>query len=284
MKLILLIFILITSIEAKLLFTNEQQEENSVYIGALKDLLIASQKTRGLTNSYLNGNEADILLVYNNRNDMKKAIGVMESLSMSADPVLNARATKISQELIKLNAKAFKTKDPKEVFASYTEQIDNILMLAQAVNKREAKKMSNYAQQSSHIMMETMLPMTEYIGQLRGFASGLAAKGYVTKDDENHIHALMGEIQRLSNELKNEALELMNKFPTQKPKEFIAELEKINKIAMSYIDFSEKKFLIGEIDVDPSNYFENGTKVISFIMQGYNSLNSSVMKDAQGWF
>jgi flavorubredoxin len=141
MRIFLLIAALIFSLNAKSLFSNSNQADNSKYIGALKDLIIATQKTRGLTNNYLNGNTTSMLLVYGNRKEMKKAIGTMESLPLASDPIINNRATNISESLIKLNRKAFK-KDPAIVFEQYTELIEQTLMLAQTVSKHGSKELN----------------------------------------------------------------------------------------------------------------------------------------------
>lgn len=111
----------------------------------------------------MNGNEAALLLIYNNRKAMKKAIGTMESLPLAADPIINSRATTISQTLIKLNNKAFKGKSA-ETFSKYTEQIGQVLMLAQTVSQRFSKDLNPFGEDALTIMMETMLPMTEYVG------------------------------------------------------------------------------------------------------------------------
>ena len=118
MRSLLLILLLVFNLQAKSLFSNEEQANTSKYIESLKDLILATQKTRGLTNSYLNGNTAAMLLVFASRDDMKSAIGDMESLPLAADPVINSRATAISQALIKLNRKAFK-QDPQKTFSAY---------------------------------------------------------------------------------------------------------------------------------------------------------------------
>ena len=120
MRIFLALPLLIFSLEAKSLFSNDDQADNAKYINSLKDLVIATQKTRGLTNSYLNGNTSTLLLIHGNKRDMKRAIGVMESLPLSSNPIVRDRATNISQALIKLNNKAFKLK-PSVTFDSYTE-------------------------------------------------------------------------------------------------------------------------------------------------------------------
>ena len=56
MRIFLFMFIFVLTLQAKPIFSNAEQADSSQYIDALKNLVVATQKTRGLTNSYLNGN------------------------------------------------------------------------------------------------------------------------------------------------------------------------------------------------------------------------------------
>jgi len=283
MRIFLLFIILIYSLEAKSLFSNDDQADNSVYVGALKDLIIATQKTRGLTNSYMNGNTVAMLLVYGNRDDMKKAIGTMESLPLAADAIINARATAISQALIKLNNKAFKMK-PSEAFSSYTEQIGQTLMLAQTVSKRLSKDLNPFGKEVSAIMMEIMLPMTEYVGQMRGFGSGLAAKGSVSKAELEKILVLSSQIKKLNTELQQKMTQLISKYPSKFSSNIKSEISDIDDAAKSYTSFAESKFMNNVKSVEPNAYFDKGTKLISLIINAYNTNNKALLEDSKGWF
>lgn len=270
------------SLEAKPLFSNNQQKENTIYIGALKDLVIATQKTRGLTNSYMNGNTAALLLVYDNRKEMKKAIGTMESISLATDPVINTRATTISQALIKLNNKAFRV-EPSQTFSNYTEQIAHILMLAQSVNKRAAEDMSLFAKENATIMMEVMLPMTEYVGQLRGFGAGLAAKNTINKQELEKVMILLHEIATLNKQLHTEMELLISQHAKSYPDSINEELNKIDEKFNDYSSFIQNNFSEGEIDVDPNSYFDTGTKLISLIINVYDKNNKAILDNSKGW-
>jgi len=283
MRLFLLFVFLICSLEAKSLFSNSDQADNSIYVGALKDLIIATQKTRGLTNSYMNGNTVAMLLVYGNRDDMKKAIGTMESLPLAADTVINTRATAISQALIKLNNKAFKMK-PSEAFSSYTEQIGQTLMLAQTVSKRLSKNLNPFGQEVSAIMMEVMLPMTEYVGQMRGFGSGLAAKGSVSKAELEKILVLSSQIKKLNTELQQKMTQLISKYSDKYASNIKSEISDIDDVTKSYTSFAESKFMNDVEGVEPNAYFDNGTKLISLIVKAYNTNNKALLDDSKGWF
>ncbi len=283
MKIILIFAILLLSLEAKSLFSNTEQKNKSTYIGALKDLMIATQKTRGLTNSYLNGNTAAQLLVYGNRNKMKKAIGKMESLPLAADPIINKRATTISQDLIKLNSKAFK-RESGEVFDAYTESIAQTLMLAQSVSSRNKDELNPIGQELTAIMMEDMLPLIEYIGQLRGLGSGLAAKGKVTAKQKDKLVGIMSEIGILSEGLQINMESIVRKYP----KQFGSDINrKINKVMLSirdYVTYANVNFSKAKYSVDANEYFDQGTTIISAIIKIYNVNNNIIKTDAEGWF
>lgn len=282
MRIFLLSFFLIFSLEAKSLFSNSDQADNSVYIGSLKDLVIATQKTRGLTNSYLNGNTVAMLLVYNNRGDMKKAIGTMESLPLAGDPVVNSRATTISQSLIKLNNRAFKQK-PSNTFSQYTEQIEQILMLAQTISKRASGDLNPFGQSASIVMMETMLPMTEFVGQMRGFGSGLAAKKSASKTEIQKILVLSNEIKNLNQQLIAQVNQLLAQYPQVIPATVGMDIQNVNMKAIKYTSFAEDKFKNSPKKINPNDYFDEGTGLIKQIIKAYNIINEAILEDSKGW-
>jgi hypothetical protein len=283
MRLFLLIALLVFNLEAKSLFSNSEQADTSKYIGALKDLVIATQKTRGLTNNYLNGNTTSLLLVYGNRKDMKRAIGVMESLPLASDPIVNNRATAISRALIKLNRKAFR-KDPALVFEQYTEQIEEILMLAQTISKRSAKELNPVGQKLSAVMMETILPLCEYVGQMRGMGSGIAAKGSITPMQNAQILAMIDEIETLSAKLITDIKAVASSYPNSFDSSINAKLESIDKAAKKYVALTTTELLQKKkINYDSTTYFDEGTALISKLIDVYNDCNKVIMSDSKGW-
>jgi hypothetical protein len=282
MRLILIIGFLLLNLQAKSLFSNDAQKENSIYISNLKELILATQKTRGLTNSYLNGNTAALLLVYNSRSDIKKAIGKMESTTLATDVVINSRASDISKSLIKLNSVAFK-QAPKKTFSDYTQQIEQILMLAQTISQRTSKDLNPFGKEASSVMMNDMLPLTEYVGQLRGYGSGVAARGVVKKSDIEQVYLLVNEMTTYNNTLQDEMSNLLNKYSGKLPKSLREELVNINKQVEQYQYLASKKLLKSPKDVDSDLFFEKGTMLIKAIVKAYNSCNRAILEDSKGW-
>ncbi|WP_373003986.1 nitrate- and nitrite sensing domain-containing protein [Sulfurimonas sp.] len=283
MRIFLLIAALIFSLNAKSLFSNSNQADNSKYIGALKDLIIATQKTRGLTNNYLNGNTTSMLLVYGNRKEMKKAIGTMESLPLASDPIINNRATNISESLIKLNRKAFK-KDPAIVFEQYTELIEQTLMLAQTVSKHGSKELNPLGKRLSTVMMEVILPLSENVGQMRGMGSGIIAKGKITSTQKAQLLAIIHEIQSLTSQLITDIRIIASNNKESFDSDLDAKLSSIEKSSKNYISLTNSEVLDKkEISFDTDEYFNMGTDLITLLIDVYNINNKVILDDSKGW-
>lgn len=283
MRIFIVFALLVSSIYAKSIFSNNEQVETSKYIGALKDLVIATQKTRGLTNSYLNGNESTLLLIYGNKKEMKKAIGIMESLSLSSDPVINARASNITSALIKHNNKAFKM-EPSVAFAKYTELIEQVLMLAQTVSRHSSKELNPFGKDVSIVMMEVLLPFTEYVGQLRGMGSGIVAKGTITKSQLNKMSVIMSEVESLNAKLQADmSAILVNNRDKFKSTNIEAKLLAIQKATTAYMSHTKTEVFKKNITIDPNAYFDQGTDLISLIVDVFQADNQAILEDSKGW-
>ncbi|MGE0737837.1 nitrate- and nitrite sensing domain-containing protein [Sulfurimonas sp.] len=282
MRIFLFMFILVFTLQAKPIFSNTDQADSSQYIDALKNLVVATQKTRGLTNSYLNGNLIALMLVQDAKSDMKKAIGTMESLKLASDPVINQRASDVSNKLIELNRKGFKLK-PEEAFERYTQEIEQILMLAQTVSKRSAEHMTPFAKDASFVMMEQMLPLSEYVGQLRGYGSGIAAKAAITQEQKENLSIIIADLSTLHKELQTRVKNVLSGGKKYYPQDLEAKVAKMNSSLEAYVDFAKKEFSKESIAINPDDYFTNGTEIITQIISLYDATNKAVLEDSKGW-
>ena len=157
-------------------------------------------------------------------------------------------------------------------------------MLAQSVSKRFAKDLSPFGKDISAAMMENMLPMTEYTGQLRGLGSGIAAKGKITKENMENLMALMYQLQTFNKKLQDNMLKIIAKYPKKMPKEISTELSTIDKNVKDYITLTQKRLLKHPDQVDSDDYFDKGTDLINSIIKAYNTSNKAIMEDSKGWF
>lgn len=283
MRVLFILTLLVGTIYAKSLFSNNNQADNSRYVNALKELVIATQKTRGSTNAYLNGNTATLLLMYTYRDDMKTAIGTMESLPLASDPVINKRSTDISNALIDLNRKAVKLK-PTEAFEHYTGLIEKLLMLAQSVSKHGSKDLSPFGQNSTNIMMEDILPLTEYIGQLRGLGSGIIAKGTINEEEKMKVLAVIVATNKLSSKFQTDMTKIISQHKEQYPANTNTKLDQIKVSIQKYTDLVKTKVLTpNENATDSDPYFKNGTQVIDMLVDNFDLNNKAILNDSKGW-
>ena len=284
MRIFLIITLLIFSLNAKSLFSNNEQAENSKYIGALKNLLISTQKTRGLSNSYLNGNIEAMLLVYGHRDEMKDAISDMETMPLATDPIIHKRASSISNALIKLNRKALK-REPTIVFEEYTEQIQQILLLSQTVSKRGAKDLNPLGRELLNVMMQTNLPLCEYTGQLRGMGAGIAAKGTITQEQKAKMFVMINKITKLSANLTNTIRDIAANNKEDCNTLVNKKLDLITKKVSAYLKLAKKELLKSDnITYNSDEFFEKGTDLISLYIDVFEMNNKSMIKNSQGWF
>ncbi len=282
MRKIILFALLLSTLQAKSLFTNDEQIENAKYINSLKDLVIATQKTRGLTNSYLNGNESTLLLIHGNKQDMKRALGIMESLPLSTNPIISERATSISQSLIKLNNRAFKL-EPTVAFDSYTEQIEQTLMLAQTVSKQGSHDLNRLGQEASTLMMETILPLTEQIGRMRGMGSGVIAKGEISKTQKYSMLAMIDDIDKINTKLQKDMRFIIAQNRDNYDSTIDRNLALSEKSILKYTTLTKSKVLNTRGKLNADDYFAEGTDIISLLINIFNSNNQAILKDSKGW-
>ena len=279
---LLTLIVLSLNLQAKSLFSNSDQAENAKYINSLKDLVIATQKTRGLTNSYLNGNESTLLLIHGNKQDMKRALGIMESLPLSSNSVISERATNISQSLIKLNNRAFKLK-PSVAFDAYTEQIEQTLMLAQTVSKQGSHDLNKLGQEASVLMMESILPLTEQIGKMRGMGSGVIAKGEISKTQKYSMLAMIDDINKINEKLQKDLKFIVAGNRDHYDSTIDTNLALSQKSILKYTTLTKTKVLRGQGKLNADDYFAEGTDIISTLINIFNSNNQAIIKDSKGW-
>lgn len=283
MRLLFILTLLVSTIYAKSLFSNNNQADNSHYVDALKELIIATQKTRGASNVYLNGDVATLLLIYTYKDDMKKAIGTMESLPLASDPIINKRSTDISHALIDLNRKALKLK-PAEAFESYTSLIEKILMLAQTVSKHGSKDLNPLGQDATNIMMEDILPLTEYVAQLRGMGAGIIAKGSIDNTEKMKILAIIAAADKLSSNFQANMKKVMSQHKEHYPSDANSNIGKINLSIQKYTDLAKTNVLNpSKSAISSSVYFNKGTDVIGLLIKNFDLNNNVILNDSKGW-
>jgi len=282
MKIFLVLALLLFNLQAKSLFTNNEQKDASKYLMAVKDLIVATQKTRGATLSYINGNDSALLLVYNFRNAMNKAIRKMNALPLANNPTISSQATSLSTALVQLNSKAVKMSS-ENAFDAYTEKIQQALLLAQSVSAIGSKDMSAFGKKVSGIMMETILPLSEWMGELRALGSGVTAKGTASKKVKIKMQILVNKITQLEQTLQSQMQSVVSENPDFYSVNINRRLSAADKAIMKYITITKKYIIKNKVKYNPDDYFSVATDAISSIIVIFDADNRAINEDAKGW-
>ena len=269
MRTILLLFMLvIMNASAFSLFggPDEKQIQKIAYLDSVKDLIVATQKTRGLTNNFMNGNVVAQLLVYNERNEMKKALKSLKRQKATVDGATQEKVAELAKALKQLNKKAFKQKSA-QTFQDYTDMINKMLVLGSEVAYASFGKSDTFSQQASALMMDIVLPLTEQIGKTRGLGSGIVARGHSLDVEVPKMTDFVNEVENLSGKLTTNTKAIYIANAKRYPSNLGKQVEAIDSQIRTYVALTRSK-VIGqkEITLDPNDYFDQGTAAISKVL------------------
>jgi len=274
-KIILLIWILVSPMMAFSLFDEKASDKEYLQlVTLLKDITIDTQKVRGLTNSFNNGNVAAQLLVYGQREALAKDIEKIEALmaKVNVDASISKEAKALAKKLRKWNSKAFR-KESSVVFASYTTIIESWMRLNGTVIKTYFKKSDAKVYMALTMMNQTLLPLTENIGKLRGMGSGIVARGSCNEKETPKMKLFASNIEKYRVEMqayfkKNGC----RRFSTRKLAQFDV------KIA-DYTTLVNQKVIGQEtITLDANKYFDQGTACIGDVVSIYDAMAEELAK------
>ena len=242
-------------------------------IHTLKDIVITTQKTRGLTNNYMNGNIVAQLLVYGQRRKMQDDFAqLFEHLKSIELPITyTSQVAMLIEDSRFLNKRAFKS-DSAEVFESYSHIIESWIDLNDKVITEGFHTRDDKSYQRLKFMNNVLLPLSENIGKMRGMGSGIVARTYCKEDEVQKMKDFVSEIKRYTMVLKYHLAQ--NHYNALSRNENLKIIDKIE----SYSKLTEQKVIErSDIQLVTNAYFDQGTFVISEIMKIYNVVSASLM-------
>jgi len=243
-------------------------------VSSVKDVVVSTQKTRGLTNSFMNGNVTAQLLVFGQREQMLKDFErIQKALKEAKTPEAYVQeADALMKQLKVLNKKAFK-RDSAEVFADYTSVIEAWIALNGKIIDSQFKSGDEEIYLAVSTLNNTLLPLTENIGKLRGMGSGIVARHVCQPEETPKMQRFVSNIEmyriKMKAYLQKHALQTLSK----------AELAEINQKIADYTTLTQEE-VIGreEITLDANKFFDQGTACIGGVLRVYSALESDIMK------
>ena len=272
-KLLLLLWIMVSPMMAFSFFDDAGSDKTYLHlVSSIKDVAISTQKTRGLSNSFMNGNVAAQLLVYAQREQMMKDFEAIKKLSEEAK--LSEKYRKNIDLLMakarKLNKKAFK-KDSAEVFSAYTGIIEEWIALNGKIIDSHFKEGNKEIYHAVSMLNNTLLPLTENIGKLRGMGSGIVARGHCNAKETPKMQSFITNIESYR-------VAMEQYFKSQGCKRLAPrELNKLKEQIDLYTELAKTK-VIGQdqITLDANKFFDQGTAAIGGVLKIYNAMETEI--------
>lgn len=243
-------------------------------VNAIKSAVITTQKTRGLTNNFMNGNISAQLLVYGQRMEMKKDFaGIQSALKDLEDKhIFSESASALMARSQRLNKKAFKS-DSAQTFADYSKVIEGWIDLNRVIIDHHFTKRSNARYSMVSTLNNVLLPLTENIGKMRGLGSGIVARTFCKDEESPKMQRFVNEIDRyrgvMALYLQKEKFDALSQ----------VEVAQINENIQAYTQLTLQNVIDqSNIDLDTNGYFDQGTAAISDVLKVYNVMIGNLKK------
>ena len=236
------------------------------YLEHIRDLIIATQKTRGLTNYYLNGDVGAKMLIFDEQRQMKTSMSKIDDLQLPHHLKIDSMYKAVKGKIIHLNKVAF-SQDSAQLFHEYSQQVDALIKLSDTITTLQFPRHNDM-----QFSINVLLPLSENIGKLRGLGSGIIARGSITQNELAAIKSFMLKINELfdkertylqsSNHLNNalEALEETN----------LTMIEDYLHTSNVYVIKPQRN------GIKADSYFTQGTKNISGVILIYNEIQKHI--------
>ncbi|MEA1919543.1 MAG: hypothetical protein U9N52_06870 [Campylobacterota bacterium] len=253
-------------------------KEKADYLGDMKNLVVATQKTRGGTYNFLNGSTIAQFGVYEERTKIKNHIRSLRLKTKIAGPTIDKEFDVLKKHLKSTNKMAFKL-DSLIAFQAYSSLVKRMLKIGQETQKHFYAKGGKLNNQVSHLMMFSILPLTDGLGKLRGLGSGIIAR---TECEEEEVALMQSYIEEINIHLKNLNTELRiigKKYPKLYPKNIFNKYTKLSSEISAYINFANTKVIDkSNIDEDPNRYFDEGAHLIKSTAYFFN-INQQILSN-----
>ena len=94
---------------------------------------------------------------------------------------------------------------------------------------------------------------------------------------------MVNEVETLNSNLQEQIIKLTSKYPNKISSSIDSELLAIDKASKIYTNFAKEKFIDDIQNIDPNDYFDEGTKLIGKILKAYDTINQALLEDSKGW-
>ena len=256
---IILLFVLVG---IQLSITRKQQKENFrvtlKLVAIIKRIIGLSQKHRGLTATYLQGNQAVAGELHEIRRNIELLISDANQIGLTTS---EARWEAYLDHWRRLESTSMQL-TPPESFKQHTSLIETLLYLLQDVAEHIEFAETDQSVNEAHFLWREFPQLVEYIGQARAVGVATATKGESTQIDKVKLGYLCEKINLMSDTVFNK-LNQMTK---------VSESDQLNQAKQACIQLvsliNEQLILPVKVSIANQEYFA----IASHTMEQCNTL------------
>ena len=261
-------------------------QEKVDYLENVKELVILTQKMRGDTNIYIKGGDIYFSKIDEGQDNISASLRGLRSKFNTVDMKTNDEFDKLNQYMQSLNEVASEL-DSMVTFRAYSLLINEMIKQGIEVQKNFFLDSCERRQRVSAVMMQDILPMTEYIGRLRGLGAGMAVCQECENDEvdfsKEYLTDVSDELEKIVVKMKD----LNARYPHSYPKNLNAQLVKYQVAVKEFITHMEEKFSEAEknevgniesISLDSYDFYNYGTSLIEYTLSFYE-MNEMILRE-----
>lgn len=251
------------------------EQDGLVYIKNVRQLYQHLPQHRGMTNAFRNGKKEFEAKILAKREAIIADIAAIDAVDAEFGKKFKTTALweEIKQDWQNLKSKAF-TANSKQVFDEHSQLIKKVhLLMEKASNK---SNLILDPEITAHFIIDSIIyklpTVTEYLGQARGFGSGVIASGIMTTDKQIKLGTLLARINAASSDAEHDFELVFEDSP-----ELITELEDLmtarTKAMNEFMSVANNQVLKGNFDyIDSASFFALGTEAIKANYKIYDAL------------
>lgn len=249
------------------------------YVSAMRPLLEHIPRHRGMTNGFLNGNEAFRPKILEARQLIDGAFANLAAVDRKLGGELGVEKypeyspEKLISRWNDLKQRSFEGQ-AKPIFQEHTELIGGLIRhmehISDLSNMTVDPKLDSYY--SINLIVNAIPKLTEIMGQGRGFGSGVAAKGTFTPDSWARLSTLNGKIIDTTKAM-SAAVDAVFKNNRAIEQQLGVQGRAAVADAESFISVLRDKMLDSDkIEIDSSGVFKAGSSAIGTSFKLYDAL------------
>ncbi len=255
---------------AEFMKLNLSEQQGLHYVHQLSPLFKNIAQARGLTNSYLNGNEGVKTKISSLHQQIDTILTRVKSFEQDKENPLDPDFLlgQIESDWQSLKGNVF-NQEAGKVFKKHTRIIETVLKLI--IHSSENSGLILDPDKGTSYLLDSItrqLPLlSETIGKTRGLGAGIAAKGSFSSTNFVQLSNFVLTIDKTSEQLEHDLQGMINN-KLELNSQFYQMKDKVLKAVKSFSDLTANELLEArKISINSNQYFSEGTKAIASVLE-----------------